>query len=122
LDDLISLAGEIDAILCYAYLGDVTVSVTGDKAAATYEDGFLEELLVFLKGKGVQGITFMPSRNSMTQLNRLMGLCENYGFVQISGEDINSPRQSFICEQLAKPEFRHLADAAWMLVNREKEG
>ncbi|MCL2343254.1 MAG: PHP domain-containing protein, partial [Firmicutes bacterium] len=33
LDDLVSLAREIDAILCYPYLGDVTVSVTGDKAS-----------------------------------------------------------------------------------------
>ena len=122
LDDIVELSREIDAILCYAYLGDVTVSVTGDKAAATYEDGFLDELLTFLKGKGVRGVTFMPSRNTPAQLDRIMGLCEAYGFIQISGEDINSPRQSFICEQLAKPEFRHLVDAAWMLVDREKEG
>ena len=62
----------------------------------------------------------MPSRNTSAQLERLMGLCDKYGFTQISGEDINSSRQSFICKELEKPEFRHLVDAAWMLVNREK--
>jgi len=70
----------------------------------------------------VTGVTFMPSRNTSAQLHRLMGLCENYDFIQISGEDINSPRQSFVCQQLAQPEFHHLVDAAWMLVNREREG
>jgi hypothetical protein len=50
-----------------------------------------------------------------------MGLCEQYGLKQISGEDINSPSQSFICRQLADPRFAHLVDAAWKLVEREKE-
>ena len=39
---------------------------------------------------------------------------------EISGEDVNSSRQSMICPQLAKPEFKHLVDMAWTLVNREK--
>ena len=122
LGELVSLAAEIDAVLCYAYLGDVGVSVTGDKATAVYEDGFLDELLLFMKNSGVHGVTFMPSRNSREQLVRLMSLCGNHGLTQISGEDINSPRQSFICKQLAEPEFKHLVDAAWKMVNRETEG
>jgi hypothetical protein len=38
---------------------------------------------------------------------------------QISGEDINSPRQSFICEALSDPMFAHLIDATWALINHE---
>ncbi|MDR1131782.1 MAG: PHP domain-containing protein [Oscillospiraceae bacterium] len=121
LDELVSLAREIDAILCYAYLGDVTVSATGDKAAARYEDGFLEALLRLMKERGVAGVTFMPSRNTPKQLKRLMALCVRYGFTQISGEDINSPRQGFLCDQLTRPEFRHLVDEAWRMVRREEE-
>jgi hypothetical protein len=48
-----------------------------------------------------------------------MGLCGEYGFTQISGEDINSSRQSFICKELAEPMFHHLVDAAWKLVKQE---
>jgi hypothetical protein len=46
-------------------------------------------------------------------------LCEKYAFLQISGEDINQPRQSFICAQLKKPKFSHLIDTTWALVGHE---
>ncbi|MCR4621412.1 MAG: PHP domain-containing protein [Clostridiales bacterium] len=120
LDEAVAFARDTGAILCYAYLGDVGQSVTGDKKAQTFEDAYLDELLSFIRGRGVEGVTFMPSRNTPAQLERLMGLCDKYGFTQISGEDINSSRQSFICRELEKPEFHHLVDAAWTLVNREK--
>ncbi len=122
LDTAIDFAGSIDAILCYPYLGDVTNSVTGDKAAAKFEDDYIDELVEFAAKKKVPAITYMPSRNTPEQLDKLMALCERYGLKQISGEDINSPSQSFICKQLAEPKFAHLVDAAWELVNREKEG
>ena len=67
-------------------------------------------------------MTYMPSRNTTVQLDRLMNLCEKHHLKQISGEDINSPSQSFICKQLADPKFAHLVDAAWELVEREREG
>ena len=54
------------------------------------------------------------------QLDRVMSLCERHGFFQISGEDINSPRQSFICKAMDDPMFAHLVDMAWKLVEREK--
>lgn len=38
-----------------------------------------------------------------------------------TGEDVNSSRQSMICPQLSDPQFRHLVDAAWKLVEREKD-
>ena len=63
----------------------------------------------------------MPSRNTEAQLQRVMKLCRQYGFMQISGEDINQPRQSFLCRELLKPEYRHLNDASWALVGHELE-
>ena len=122
LKDAIGFAKEIDAILCYPYLGDVTKSVTGDKRAEKFEDDCLDDLFAFLDTAGVKAITFMPSRNTRAQLTRVMDLCEKHSFTQISGEDINSPSQSFICKELADPQFAHLVDAAWKLIEREKEG
>lgn len=119
LAEAVAFADRIGATLCYAYLGDVGDSVTGDKKAQKFEDDYLEELLAYLKQAGVKGITYMPSRNTIAQMDRLMGLCDQYGFTQISGEDINSSRQSFICKELADPRFSHLVDAAWKLVKQE---
>ncbi len=119
LNEAVAFADDIGATLCYAYLGDVGDSVTGDKKAQKFEDDYLEELLSYLRGAGVKGVTFMPSRNTIAQLDRLMSLCDKYGFTQISGEDINSSRQSFICKELSLPRFRHLVDAAWRLVRSE---
>jgi len=118
--ELVRLGREVDAIVCYAYLGDVGDSVTGDKKSAKFEDDYLEELLDQLKAFGVEGITYMPSRNTEQQLTRLQKLCRERGFAEISGEDINSPRQGFICEQLAKPQFSHLIDATWKLIEHER--
>ena len=119
--DLVKLADEVGAVLCYPYLGDVTDSVTGDKKAAKFEDDFLDELFEMLKEEGVRGVTYMPARNTREQLERLQKLCRDYGMMEISGEDVNSSRQSMICPQLSDPQFRHLVDAAWKLVEREKD-
>ena len=119
--DLVKLADEVGAVLCYPYLGDVTDAVTGDKNAAKFEDDFLDELFEMLKEEGVRGVTYMPARNTREQLERLQKLCRDYGMMEISGEDVNSSRQSMICPQLSAPQFRHLVDAAWKLVEREKD-
>ena len=119
--DLVKLADEVGAVLCYPYLGDVTDAVTGDKKAAKFEDDFLDELFEMLKEEGVRGVTYMPARNTREQLERLQKLCRDYGMMEISGEDVNSSRQSMICPQLSAPQFRHLVDAAWKLVEREKD-
>ncbi|MDD4570442.1 MAG: hypothetical protein PHE70_10000, partial [Tepidanaerobacteraceae bacterium] len=118
--EVIALANETGAISAYAYLGDVTNSVTGDKKAQTFEDGFLDELFSELKKIGFNAVTYMPSRNTKDQLDRLRKLCDEYGFFQISGEDINSPRQSFICYAQRAPEFRNLYDATFALIGHEK--
>ena len=118
--DLVALCGEIDAILCYAYLGDVGDSVTGDKKAQKFEDDYLDEVFDCLKDVGVKAVTYMPTRNTMAQLERLRGLCDRYGMFQISGEDINSPRQSFIIRAMENPMFQNLIDATWKLIEHEK--
>jgi len=122
LRELVALSEQAGAILCYAYLGDVGESVTGDKRTQTFEDSFLDELFALLKQEGVQGVTYMPSRNTDAQIARLQALCAQYDMVEISGEDINSLSQSFICEKLADPRFAHLVDAAWRLIERERKG
>lgn len=120
LDEVVKLADEVGAILCYPYLGDVGESPTGDKKAQKFEDDFLEELFEMLSAEGVKAITYMPARNTPEQIARLQALCRKYKMTEISGEDVNSSRQSMICEALKKPEFRHLVDMAWTLVEREK--
>lgn len=114
------LSVKTGALLCYAYLGDVGDSVTGDKRAQKFEDDYLDTLFAILRNNGVDSVTYMPSRNTPEQLDRLQRLCREYGFFEISGEDINSPRQKFICEQLALPQFKHLIDATWTLIEHER--
>ena len=121
LAEVVRLASEVGAILCYPYLGDVGESPTGDKKAQKFEDDFLDELFEMLKSEGVGAITYMPARNTPEQIARLQALCRKYGMTEISGEDVNSSRQSMICPALKKPEFRHLVDMAWTLVKRERE-
>lgn len=117
--DVLALSEEVGAISAYAYLGDVGDSVTGDKRAQKFEDEYLDELVPFLKQLGFRAITYMPSRNTMAQLGRVRGLCEKFGLMQISGEDINSPRQSFVCEAQRDPAFAHLITATWALIAHE---
>ena len=113
------LARQTGAILAYAYLGDVTDSVTGDKKAQKFEDDYLDLLFDTLKKTGFNAVTYMPSRNTLQQLRRVRSKCDEYGLFQISGEDINSPRQSFICMAQRGPEFSNLYDAAWALIGHE---
>ena len=120
LADMVKLCGEVDAYLCYAYLGDVGDSVTGDKKAQKFEDDYLEDVFECLKEEGVRAVTYMPTRNTPQQLDRLRNLCEQYGMFQISGEDINSPRQSFVIRAMEDPKFKNLIDATWTLVEHEK--
>ena len=119
LKDMVKLCDEIDAYLCYAYLGDVGDSVTGDKKAQKFEDDYIEEVFECLKEEGVKAVTYMPTRNTPAQLAKLRGLCDEYGMFQISGEDINSPRQIFIIKAMENPLFQNLIDATWKLIEHE---
>lgn len=115
-----ALAKELGAISAYAYLGDVGESPTGDKKAQKFEDDYIEELFDVLSDCGFSAVTYMPSRNTKEQLRRVMDLCRDRGLYEISGEDINSPRQSFICQALADEAYAHLRVAAYALIGHEK--
>jgi hypothetical protein len=117
--DLVTLANETGAILCYAYLGDVNESVTGDKIAQKFEDDYLEEIFLFMREYGIHAITYMPTRNTANQQTRLRSLCEQYRIFQISGEDINSPRQNFAIKAMENPALSNLIDATWKLIDYE---
>lgn len=119
--DVIAMSKSIGAICAYAYLGDVGDSVTGDKKAQKFEDDYLELLFDVLAETGFDAVTYMPSRNTTAQLERVRSLCDRHGFMQISGEDINSPRQSFICPQLENPGFSNLVESTWQLIKHERE-
>jgi len=117
--EVLALSERVGAISAYPYLGDVGDSVTGDKRAQKFEDDFLPELLDFLKDAGYRGVTYMPSRNTRAQMERLRSLAEAHAFFEISGEDINSPRQSFVCMAQRDPAFDHLYDSTWALIAHE---
>jgi len=119
--EMVKFTRENGIVLAYAYLGDVTQSVTGDKKAQNFEDAYLDELFAVLQRNGISAITYMPSRNTHDQLVRLRALCDRYGFFQISGEDINQPRQKFVCEAMRDPFFSNLYDAAWALIGHERQ-
>ncbi|MDO4572668.1 MAG: PHP domain-containing protein [Clostridia bacterium] len=121
LEEITAFAADIGAILCYAYLGDVTESVTGDKRAQAFEDAYLEELLDTLASAGVRALTYMPTRNTDAQLARIGALAERCGMMQICGEDINSPRQSFVIEKLKEPRFQHLIESTWAVIRHEND-
>ena len=110
----------IGAIPAYAYLGDVGESPTGDKKAEKFEDDFLEALFDELKAIGYRAVTYMPPRNTAEQLLRVRQLCREQGFMEISGVDINSSRQSFNCPKVLEPDFRHLVDTTWALIAHER--
>lgn len=116
--DFVRLAEEVGGIPAYAYLGDVSESPTGDKKAQQFEDSYLEMLFDQLQEIGFRAITYMPSRNTRAQLERVTKLCTRYGLFQISGEDINSPRQSFLCEAMRA--YPHLIDSTYALIGHEQ--
>lgn len=117
--EAVALARSVGAVPAYAYLGDVGESPTGDKKAERFEDSFLDELFEELVDLGFPAVTYMPPRNTASQLARVRELCARHGLMEISGVDINQPRQSFSCPELRRPEHRHLADSTWALVASE---
>jgi hypothetical protein len=115
-----AFADSVAAIPAYAYLGDVKESPTGDKKAEKFEDDFIEELFIEISRLGYRAITYMPPRNTAEQLAKLRRLSAEWGFMEISGVDINSSRQSFNCPEVLRDEFRHLLDTTWALIAHER--
>ncbi len=118
-EEFVKKAKELGAIPAYAYLGDVGDSVTGDKKAQKFEDDFLPELISEIKKSGFLACAYMPTRNTPAQLQRLGKLLKENDLFEISGEDVNSPRQKFACAALALPEYAHLIDSTWALIGHE---
>jgi hypothetical protein len=110
---------KIGAISAYAYLGDIAESVTGDKKAQAFEDAYLEELFRILTELGFRAVTYMPNRNTPRQLARVQSLCRQHELLEISGVDINSPRQEFTCPEIRQEQFRHLIQSTWALIGHE---
>lgn len=117
--EVVSFADSIGAIATYAYLGDVSASPTGDKKAEKFEDDFLDELFADMEDIGLRAVTYMPPRNTPEQLQRVHALALAHGMLEISGVDINQPRQRFTCEELRRQEFADLNEATWALVAHE---
>lgn len=122
LPDYVRFCASTGGILAYPYLGDVTDSVTGDKRAQRFEYEHLDSLFEILNNQGIRAVTYMPTRNTQAQLDRLRALCRRYGMLEISGEDINSPRQSFIIRKMEDPQFANLIGATWELIEHENGG
>lgn len=118
-EEFVKVAKSFGAIPAYAYLGDVGDSVTGDKKAQKFEDDYLPELIKEIKKIGILAVAYMPTRNTPEQLKRISNLCKENGLFEISGEDINSPRQKFACAALAQEEYSHLITATWALIGHE---
>ena len=116
--DFIDITKRLGCISAYAYLGDVIDTSEGDKKTQRFEDSYIDVLMKELKSLKFDAITYMPSRNTMYQLNKVMALCKKYEFFEINGEDINSPRQSFIsaCNDEI---FDHLKDMTYALIGHE---
>lgn len=125
-EEIVAKALSLGAIPAYAYLGDVGESVTGDKKAQKFEDDYLPELIQAIKGIGIKAVAYMPTRNTPAQLERVSKLCRENGLFEISGEDVNSPRQKFECAALADDRYSHLITSTWALIGHEaissKEG
>ena len=119
--DFLAAVKEFGAVSAYAYLGDVGDSVTGDKKTQKFEDDFLDELIPYVKELGFNALAYMPSRNTLAQLERVMKLCKENDLFQISGEDINSPRQAFVNDKIKEEPFQHLITATWTLIGHEKQ-
>ena len=117
--DVIALSKKIGAISAYAYLGDVGNSVTGDKKTQKFEDDYLDELFDMVTHLKFDAVTYMPSRNTHQQLDRVRALCQQHGLFQISGEDINSSRQSFVCTAMRDEKYQNLFDSTWALIGHE---
>ncbi|MCL1795717.1 MAG: PHP domain-containing protein [Clostridia bacterium] len=118
--EMLAFGESVGAITAYGYLGDVGDSVTGDKRAQKFEDDYLDELFDVIKELGFRGVTYMPARNTRAQVDRLRAKIAEGGLFEISGEDINQPRQPFICMAMRDPAFFPLRESAFAMVAHER--
>lgn len=119
--DVLALSERVGAISAYAYLGDIGDSVTGDKRAQKFEDDYLDALFDEITSLGFRAVTYMPTRNTPAQIARLREKIHAGGFFEISGEDINQPRQQFVCMAMREAGFDALRESAWAMVAHERD-
>ena len=116
----IPLLNGLGCVATYTYLGDVRgSSVTGDKKTQKFEDDVLDEMFECLYAYGLRGFSYAPTRNDADQVARVRALCRRYGMLEICGEDINQPRQSFICQQNSEADRQFFNDSTWALIGHE---
>jgi hypothetical protein len=118
--EAVNFAHSINAIPTYSYLGDIFESPTGDKKAEKFEDDFLPELFNEIKQLGFLAVSYMPPRNTPLQMETIQRYASEGNYMEISGVDINSSRQSFNCPEVLNPSCRHLLDTTWALVAHER--
>ncbi len=119
--DVLALSEKVGAISAYAYLGDINNSVTGDKRAQKFEDDYLEELFAIIKGLGFRAVTYMPARNTPQQVDRVRAFIQANDLFEISGEDINQPRQPFVCMAMRDEKLSPLKESAWAMITHERQ-
>lgn len=120
--ELEKICRECGVVLAYAYLGDVGVSITGDKKAQRFEDGYTRPAFRGDRAHRLQRRNLYAQPQHGGAASRDHGaLRPRHKLFQISGEDINSPRQSFLCHAMKADMFAHLSDAAYALIGHEKE-
>jgi hypothetical protein len=118
-EEMVLLARETGAFITYCYLGDQGNSATGDKKEAKFEDDRLEEIISAFKDIGFNAVAYMPTRNTNAQISRLKGICGKHQMFEICGEDINQPRQKFICEKMREPLYADAYDNTFALIGHE---
>ena len=105
----------------YTYRGDVRGdSVTGDKKTQKFEDDILDEMFACLHEYGMRAFSYAPTRNAPDQVEKVRELCRKYEMLEILGEDINQPRQSFIMTYTDDRDREFFNDATWAIIGHEK--
>lgn len=92
----------------------------GEAAARFFEDDILDEMFHCLASYGMPGFSYAPSRNQPDQVEHVRHLCKEFQMLEVCGEDINQPRQSFICEQNNEADKQFFNDSAWASIGHEK--
>lgn len=119
-EDAVPYLNSLGCIVTYTYLGDVLgEAVTGDKKTQKFEDDILDDLFRYGYEYGLRGFSYAPTRNSKEQVERVRRLCGKYQMIEVCGEDINQPRQSFIVTQKNEEDRQFFNDATWAVIGHE---
>ena len=121
--DVAKLCNDIDALFfCYAYLGDVTASVTGDKKAQKFEDDYLDDVIACVKAAAsAPSPTCRPATRRSSWKD--FAVCAAKTACSRFRARISTPRASRSSSRPWKTRFfPTLIDATWKLIEHEKTG